>query len=81
MSVGSCAILQTVHHISPLKFCLSDLTKEVAILYPDEKKEKGHWGKHQWHLLGFRKQRLEEGQPERKRQHSQKRRARGLQDA
>ena len=40
MSVGSCAILQTVHHISPLKFCLSDLTKEVAILYPDEKKKK-----------------------------------------
>ena len=40
MSVGSCAILQTVHHISPLNFCLSDLTKEVAILYPDEKKKK-----------------------------------------
>ena len=40
MSAGSCAILRTVHHISPLKFCLSDLTKEVAILYPDEKKKK-----------------------------------------
>ena len=30
-----------------------------------KKEKKGHQGKLWWHLLGFRKQRLEEGQPER----------------